>query len=297
MKCYHMSSFDGFPLYVREWSEASEPRGLILVLHDVAEHSGRYQEFCSALTLDGYLVVAFDLRAFGASSRPEALGEGESDVFDLSVKDVVYMYRHFTKKYDCPAYLMGTGYGGYLAMAALETKRIVPKGVLLCGVGKLPSGRLKWLRFLSRGGLAKHRPKLIHHIVVKAISPKSGGSVLTRDTDHADRYKQDPLCGVLPTLGFDRAMLNGILKLQHNRNMRALPDVPYALFAGTDDRTLGKDGKLSLKLLVELRRLKKKVRYFGYEDARHNLAHETVRARYLEHVTTFLHTTDEPLPF
>ena len=297
MKCYHMSSFDGFPLYVREWSEVSSPQGLILIVHDVAEHSGRYQELCSTLSLDGYLVVAFDLRAFGASSRPEALGEGYKDIYQLSSKDVVYLYRHFTKKYGMPAYLMGTGYGGYLIMAALETKAITPKGVLLTGVGKLPSWRLRIIKLLSQCGMAKHRPKMVHNALLKAISPKSGGSILTRDQDKADGYKQDPLCGVLPTLGFDRSLLDGLLKTLSKRHMHKLAKVPYALFAGTSDRTLGKDGKHSLDLLVALRRLGLSVRFFGYEDARHSLVQETMRNRYIGHITEWLHTTDNPLPF
>ena len=282
---------------MREWSEAASPQGLILLVHDLAEHSGRYQELCSALSLDGYLVVAFDLRAFGASARPEALGEGYKDIYTLSHKDVIYMYRHFTKKYDMPAYVMGTGYGGYLVMAALESNAITPKGVLLSGVGKLDLSKLRWLKALSSGGMAKHRPKMIHAAVIKSISPRSGGSFLTRDQDKADGYKKDPLCGVLPTLGFDRSLIDGLIKTLSSHSMRKLPQVPYALFAGTSDKTLGKDAQKSLDLLVAMRRLDLKVRYFGYEDARHSLVQETMRVRYIEHITEWLHATDSPLPF
>jgi alpha-beta hydrolase superfamily lysophospholipase len=53
----------------RLWA-ADEPRGLVVILHGIGEHCGRYAAFASDLATAGYTVASADLPGHGESSGP-----------------------------------------------------------------------------------------------------------------------------------------------------------------------------------------------------------------------------------
>src|SRR4051794_12318803 len=73
----------GLSLYYRGW-EADDPRAAILIVHGLAEHSGRYQEFGRAMAGYGLSTYALDLRGHGMSDGRR----GHVDRFDLLLQDV-----------------------------------------------------------------------------------------------------------------------------------------------------------------------------------------------------------------
>jgi alpha-beta hydrolase superfamily lysophospholipase len=61
-----MAGAQGTELFWRWW-ESIEPRGCLLLVHGLGEHSGRYDEFSRGLAEVGIMVLAFDLRGHGRS--------------------------------------------------------------------------------------------------------------------------------------------------------------------------------------------------------------------------------------
>ncbi len=57
----------GVELALREWTPASEPRAVVVVVHGCGDHSGRYGYPASRLTGAGLAVLAPDLRGHGLS--------------------------------------------------------------------------------------------------------------------------------------------------------------------------------------------------------------------------------------
>ena len=62
----HFLSADGLKLFYRWWT-VPQPRGVCLLVHGIAEHSGRYEHLAQALTAQGLSVWALDHRGHGRS--------------------------------------------------------------------------------------------------------------------------------------------------------------------------------------------------------------------------------------
>ncbi len=62
----------GDPLFVQSWSPDAAARGAVVLLHGLAEHSGRYAELVARLVDRGLAVYALDHRGHGRSPGPRA---------------------------------------------------------------------------------------------------------------------------------------------------------------------------------------------------------------------------------
>ena len=54
-------------LYQQAWHPQGHPRGVVVLVHGLRDHSARYAAFAERLVSDGYAVYAFDLRGHGRS--------------------------------------------------------------------------------------------------------------------------------------------------------------------------------------------------------------------------------------
>lgn len=133
---------DGTELLVRTWLPApdtGEPRGTVILVHGMAEHSGRYPHVAKVLTDLGLRVRAFDLRGHGKSGGPRmALDAQDNYLTDLAeIVDAAVAEWH-----EMP-FVLGHSMGG-LIVARFTTARIRPvRGVLLSSPAlrvRLPPG-------------------------------------------------------------------------------------------------------------------------------------------------------------
>ncbi len=299
MRTITLHSFDSTPLSVRVWEQTDTPTGVILLCHDAFEHSGRHASTAQAWCDAGYTVIAWDQRAFGATSRPEALGDYRQDMYQDCVQDIIYLYRYFAREYRCEPYLMGHGLGGYLVLSALRSGIIRPRGVLLSAVGWLPKARLGLLKLLCQGAYSRHRPAAVHRMVMRILSGGKTDSYRTSSADNLTTYKQDPLCGPVTTVAVDRSIVKGLYKLACGGMLSQLDTtVPYALFVGMQDPTVGNQARRTKQLLVRMRRHGfDTVRFFGYQSIKHDLAQDAFAQRYQAHAFDFLRSIDFPKPF
>ena len=276
MSTYYLNSFDSTPLFVRSWDALATPKGLVMLCHDVGEHSARFEGLAAAFNHAGYSVIAYDQRAFGATSRPERLGYGDQNTFEYSVQDLIFLFRYYSRESGLPIFLAGQGYGGYVILSALQRDIIQPRGVLLLSVAKLNQQVLRAVQALAKTQPAKDRATTLGLPVLAPLSKE------TADVS-------DPLTGVVPTVQFDLSLTEGLLALMREQAVAKLDrSVPYALFAGMQDSALGKEGEGAVELLLYLRRLGFAPRFYGYEDARHDLLTHPLSPRYFSHMVAFV---------
>ena len=109
----HFSSTDGLKLFYRRWT-VPQPRGVCLLVHGLAEHSGRYSHVAQALTEQGFSVWALDHRGHGRSEGIRgdcrSLGDFVEDLH-LLVKAVR------ATRPDLPLVLVGHSLGGLIALS------------------------------------------------------------------------------------------------------------------------------------------------------------------------------------
>jgi len=108
---------DGLELKCRIWAPA-DPVGLIVIIHGLAEHSGRYCETAEYFAGNGWAVFAGDLRGHGQS--PDAPGAGRVHVnrftdYFLDVSALIDLAReHHTR---LPLFLLGHSMGGLISLS------------------------------------------------------------------------------------------------------------------------------------------------------------------------------------
>jgi alpha-beta hydrolase superfamily lysophospholipase len=77
---------DDLPLHLRRWTSKNGARGVVLIVHGLGEHIGRYDALAAALNAAGWDVAGYDQRGHGASGgRRGAIAQPDSLLDDLGV--------------------------------------------------------------------------------------------------------------------------------------------------------------------------------------------------------------------
>ena len=118
-----ISMDDGAMLYLRQWPANPEsitennPKGLVHIIHGMAEHSQRYERLAQKLNAEGFEVWAADQRGYGrtADKSVNILAKGgllghcyDGDGFSRVTADIDIINRVIRqKKPGIPIYLLG----------------------------------------------------------------------------------------------------------------------------------------------------------------------------------------------
>ena len=106
----------GHPIFYNRWRPDEHPRGIVLILHGLGEHGGRYRHLVAGLVQAGYAVYAHDHHGFGRSGGARAYVDGFHDyLFDIS--QVLSMARRRDPGLTCCLY--GHSMGGLLGLLYL----------------------------------------------------------------------------------------------------------------------------------------------------------------------------------
>jgi acylglycerol lipase len=136
----------GRRIFWRSWSPDAPPRAVIVLVHGLGEHSGRYDHVVARLVHEGYAVHAVDHRGHGRSDGPRAFIED----MDHVVADVdTLVDQAVVAASGVPVFMLGHSMGGLVGMryaiahqqrlaglilsAALAQLEAVPKPLELVG--------------------------------------------------------------------------------------------------------------------------------------------------------------------
>jgi acylglycerol lipase len=212
----------GAALFVQSWLPATDARGAVVLLHGLAEHSGRYAELVARLVARGLAVYALDHRGHGRSAGPRAnVGR-----FDWLVADAAR--RIATARAEQPRrplVLLGHSMGGAIALATALAQPGLADALVLsaAAVGADPD--------LPRGQLALAR-------LLSAIAPSVGvlrlpSAALSRDPEVGRDYDRDPLVfrGAVPA----RSLIELLAAMRRIGAAAPRLTVPVLVMHGTDD--------------------------------------------------------------
>ena len=88
----YLYSESGLPIFYSRWRPTGQPRGVVLILHGLGEHSGRYRHLVGALHQADYVVYAHDHQGFGRSGGARCYVQGFHDYLS-GVTQVLSMAR------------------------------------------------------------------------------------------------------------------------------------------------------------------------------------------------------------
>lgn len=171
---------------VRRW-EPPDTRAEVVIVHGIAEHSGRYTRVGDALAAAGFAVVAFDLIGFGATGGRRAYIDDWARYYD-QVQGHVETARDAGR----PVVLLGNSMGGLIALGYGLSARPRPDLLVLSAPA-------------VRGG------SRAQHALARLLAPVAGtvavpnmlkGDQLSRDPAVAEAYFSDPLVHTSSTVRF-----------------------------------------------------------------------------------------------
>jgi acylglycerol lipase len=208
---------DGVVQLRRRWS-AREPWAAVLLLHGIAEHSGRYEHVGALLASAGLEVIAIDHRGFGMSGGRRSYVVS----FDEFVDDVEDQFAQ-VRGLGLPSVMLGHSMGGLIALSYVLQGRPAPDALALSGPA-LGASIPAPLRALIPV-LARYAPRLRFPTPIK-------GSQLSTDPAVGKAYFADPLVARSTTPALARALVGRIDWA--NRHLDALT-LPKLVQHGGDD--------------------------------------------------------------
>lgn len=173
---------DGTSLLVRHWPvQTGEPWASMILVHGLAEHSGRYEHVGAQVAAAGIEAFAYDQRGFGGSGGPRASVERWSQLHD-DLEERLVAARSVDP--DRPLVLYGHSVGGLVALGYVLDGRARPDLLVLSApaiqadLPLLPRLAVTVLRRVAPGTMLKN---------------PFDGTALSRDPEVAAKYVADPL--------------------------------------------------------------------------------------------------------
>ena len=169
-------------IYFQSWLPESKPRAVLLIVHGLAEHSGRYGNVVNHFVPLGYALYGVDHFGHGRSEGKRVHVERFDD-YTNTLKVYFDMIREW--QLDKPIFLVGHSMGGLIGAAYLLDHQAELAGAVLSGPAvKIPEYVTPFIVFMGK--------------VLSALLPKYGllpleANGVSRDPSVVQAYVSDPL--------------------------------------------------------------------------------------------------------
>ena len=254
----------GDTLFTQSWSPVSlNHRGLIVLLHGLNEHSGRYSDFAKQLNANGFKVYGIDWIGHGGSDGLHAYVPS----LDYAVEDLKsFLEKVFAENPGLPCFCIGHSTGGAIILKAMLDPKIESRvsGIVLTSpaVGVQPSHPIFTV-------LAPIVAFLLPRYQFSAANKK--GMPVSRDPQALVTKYSDPLVftgSIRVKTGYE--ILRIAAHLQQNLNK---VKVPFLVMHGTADTVT--DPNASKRLYEEASSFDKSIKLF--DGLLHDLLFEPER--------------------
>jgi alpha-beta hydrolase superfamily lysophospholipase len=172
----------GRHIFWRSWNpDPATPRAVIVLVHGLGEHSGRYDHVVARLVDEGYAVLAVDHRGHGRSDGPRAFIED----MDHAVADLdTLVGRAVAAEPGGPVFMLGHSMGGLIALRYALAHQDRLAGLIL-------SAALAQLNPVPR-------PLELIGRALSVIAPRApligiDSDLVSRDPAVVQAYRSDPL--------------------------------------------------------------------------------------------------------
>lgn len=261
-----VKSFDNTEIYYMK-DVPQNAKAIIIIVHGVAEHLGRYEYLKDKFESFGYGVYRFDNRGHGLSGG----NRGDMNDFNELIDDTDIIVNIAKKEYpDLPLYMLGHSMGGFITAAYGVKYKNKLRGQILSGAAtnKMPfSLTLKSIKF---------------PYILKGKVPNSLSKLISRDPQVVKKYEEDPLVLKETTLRFNNQFVNkGIPWLVRNLSSY---EYPCLILHGGDDHIVPKE--CSQKFYDGISSKDKQIKI--YEGLYHEIFNEKERDTVIEDVHKWL---------
>jgi lysophospholipase len=258
-------------LQYRSW-EASHARAALLIVHGLADHSGRYEEVGCRFAAYGFSTFALDLRGHGLSEGRR----GHVDRFDCLLQDVDRFRREVMGLVDVstPLFLLGHSMGGLVALRYEEEYETTFRGVIVVSPWLATAVDVPRWKVTLANAVARLLPAVPFRAHIDA-------DALSRDPDVVRAYRDDPLVHdtITPRLFVESSAAMG-LALQRSERI----STPLLFVLAGEDRIVDTQRSLAFARSVTARDVNIRV----YPESRHEVLNEPDRTEALSEIANWI---------
>lgn len=288
-RTFKIDGLEGHKIFVVSWlpDHAEEIKGVIQIVHGMAEHCLRYGDFATFLTHNGYGVYAHDHRGHGQSlDQEEDLGffhddQGWQHVVDEVHHVTTYIKEHHPKKH---IFILGHSMGSLITRGYIQQYGHEVKGAIISGTSAT-KGMLGKVGYLLAKAICavkgpRHYSSLLNQLSFGSFNKKfapnrTAYDWLSRDKKQVDCYVDDERCGFVCTASFFMDLLAGLEHISHKENIKKTPKtLPLFIISGTKD-PVGNMGKGVTKVIKDYITCGYRVQVKLYDEGRHEILNET----------------------
>ncbi|MBQ6160523.1 MAG: lysophospholipase [Oscillospiraceae bacterium] len=282
-----------------QWVPEGKPRGILQLVHGIAEYAARYDELAKVFTDHGFVVVGEDHMGHGGSISKDIPQGCFAEGWLTAVSDTYRLMQMTKEEYpDLPYVIYGHSMGSFMTRTLLYTYPDAGlKAAVLSGTGWMPklvlkSGRAV-CRMEGRKGMNETSAtvdRLMFGSYNKGYeNPRTPFDWLSRDDAEVDKYIADPLLGFSASIGLSYEMLGGMLMNEDKKNLGKMPKDLPVLFVSGDKDPVGSNGKGVTQAYEAFKAAgMKDVTLKLYPGGRHEMHNETNRAELHADVLAFL---------
>ena len=178
----HFQGLDNLDIYYQVWLPDEAPLAVLLVVHGLAEHSGRYSNVVNHFVPQGYAIYALDHRGHGHSQGRRVYVERFGDYLD-DLKTFFDLVRGWQP--EAQIFMLGHSMGGAISLAYALRHQDELAGLILSGA-------------VVKVGASVSSATVVAGKVIAALLPKMGvlaldASAISRDPEVVAAYDADPL--------------------------------------------------------------------------------------------------------
>ncbi|WOV86045.1 alpha/beta fold hydrolase [Sporosarcina oncorhynchi] len=292
---------DNFYIHTVSAAPNGKPKGHIHLLHGMAEHIDRYEEFIEFLVKEGFSVSGHDHRGHGKTAQLNGkLGTfGDSIGFDRIVEDAQEVIHFYKEIFKAPRFiLIGHSMGSFIARRYAQLFGDELDDLVCLGTAGNPgaSGVAGAAIATLKGRMTSFEEpdhlinKLVFGSFNKSIlNPQTPFDWLATDKETVKNYIEDPYCGFVPTTSFFIALFEGLKNIHDSSNMNYVPkNLPVLFLSGSDDPVGNKSKGVWQVANQFVSNGIKDVTVMIYEGGRHEMLQETNRRDVFETIMNWI---------
>lgn len=257
----HLKTSDGVKLFY-QWWVPDAPKAVLLLVHGIGDHSGRYGSFVKFFVQRGYAVALYDQRGHGRSDGDRGHAEQLQDF----IQDLAQFLQCSKERFpQLPLYLVGHSFGGQVVLNFLVRYAKGVRGVILSS----PNIQLSLPVPTWKKRVADWVQHSVGHLRLgHAINPKD----LSHDAAVVTAYEEDPL-----VFSHVTARLGAIIMHNLEIMMALAPRIhlPALFLHAGQDVICSPEGTKAFYVRVPV----SKKRLIIYDDLYHELFNELDRER------------------
>ena len=272
-KKHHLTMADGLSLYVADYLlPADEAHGVVVIMHGLGEHCGRYAHVAQFLNQAGWSVRTYDHRGHGQSQGARGDVGRQDDILD----DARIVIDQFATACGEAPFLLGHSMGGLFAAHLALSRRSPLRGLVL-----------------SSPALAVPMTKVqqvllnVMHTVAPHVGVPNGlqSQFLSHDGQVVQAYRSDPLVHGKISALLLRAMQASIAYCE---SAAATLAVPALMLVAGDDHLVDASGSKRFFAQAPAG----SAEFIWYEDFYHEIFNEPYRQQPLGDLRTWFANQD-----